>query len=543
MIVHSYSRFSDPSQEGGDSLRRQQAAAADFCKRKGWTLSDLTFADKGRSGFRGDKQRALNAFLKAVDDGKVKPGETLLVENVDRLSRKGIRQTQNLVNRLLDAGIDIAILTPVEKVYKSSDQNDIGGAIELAAYAFQAHVYSENLSNRIKAFNENRRDQVRNGSGKLLSSVCPSWFERLDDGEFKARPEAVRAIKYIFKRTIAGIGRKRLGQELNEKFAPLSKRKNSHSWNETMIGNIIKSRNVLGEVTSTVTGEVFKDYYPAVIDEKTWLLANAESAKRRTERGPSVQRVNLFNGMLYHAVDDCTMGFYSYSQKRKSGKVVKFHRYKSSLASDGVKGASTETVSVDVFEDLIFEFLPQLELKQKKDDKQAELTAKRDYLKAEIEAMQKQIVTHEVSASVLAGPLSEMAGQLSDVEESLKLVSSPSVAPTKSYRQKLSQMQRGTVKQRLLVRDRIRDIVERIDLLPIKLGPKRSDRVKSLLEIRFKTGDFVRAIELEDGGLVKVSGKTQQSLADQCRDGFRVSLEGYSRLAELSAKSGKRGAK
>ena len=76
MIVHSYARFSDPSQEGGDSLRRQWQAAEDYCEKHGYTLSDLRFTDKGRSGFKGDKQKALNAFLRAVDDGRfnrVKP--------------------------------------------------------------------------------------------------------------------------------------------------------------------------------------------------------------------------------------------------------------------------------------------------------------------------------------------------------------------------------------------------------------------------------------------------------------------------------------
>ena len=537
MLVHSYARFSDPSQEAGDSLRRQQDATIAFCKRKGWTLSDLRFQDLGRSGFKGNKQRALAEFEKAVDDGRVKPGDVLLVENVDRLSRKGIRQTQNLVNRLLDAGINIAILTPVEKVYRSGDENDIGGAIELAAYAFQAHIYSENLSNRIKSFNENRRAGVRKGEPKLLSAVTPSWLERLPDGKFKAKAEAVKAIRYIFKRTIEGIGRKRLLAEVNEQFKPLSSRKNSHSWNETLLAKLITSRAVLGELKSTVTGETFKEYYPAILDETTWIKANGEARKRRTERGPSSQRVNLFNGILFHSVDNCAMGFYSYTQQRAKGPAKKFCRYKSYLATHGVNGASRETVDVEVFEDLIFKFLPQLELGKRKGDKQAALRAERDYIYSEIEAMQKQIISHETSAAVLVGPLSAMSAQLKAIEEKLKSEAVPTVEPTRPYREKLAAMKRGTVEQRLLVRDRIRDIVQRIEVLPIKLGTFRRDRVRCLIEVEFKNGEFARGLELESGVTVMRGPKIQQRLSEQIKSGWTFTAKDYAKAVKLFGKA------
>lgn len=535
MLVHSYARFSDPGQEAGDSLRRQQDAAVDFCRRKGWTLSDLRFADLGKSGFKGNKQRALEEFEKAVSDGRVKPGDVLLVENVDRLSRKGIRQTQNLVNRLLDEGINIAILTPVEKVYRSGDGNDIGGAIELAAYAFQAHVYSQNLSNRIKAFNENRRAQVRNGTGKLVSSVFPSWLEKLPNGKFKVRPEAVKAIRYIFKRTIEGVGRKRLLTEMNEKFPPISKRKNSHSWNETQLANIVTSRAVLGDLESTVTGELFKGYYPLIIDEKTWLLANRESSKRKSERGPSSQRVNLFNGILYHAVDDCAMGFYSYSKILKTTGVRKhFRRYQSYKNSNRVPGSSPETLDVDQFENMIFRFLPQLQLTGKKRDRQAELMAQRGYVKKEIEVLQKQITTHELSAFVLAGPLSELASQLRKIERDIRCKPAHAVAPSKNYRAELAKMVRGTLEQRRLVRDRLREIVHRIDVLPFKLGPKRRDSVRALVEIEFQNGEVVRGVELDGGDLVQVKLKAGGRLREQCREGFRFGLVEYEQVKKAT---------
>ena len=534
MIVHSYTRFSDPSQADGDSQRRQDDAAAEYCNRKGWTLSNLRFNDHGKSGFKGDKQRALNAFLKLVEEGRVNGGETLLVENLDRLSRKGIRATQNLINKLFDAGINIATLFPIEKLYKAEDSaNDIGASIELASFAYSAHTYSKNLSTRVKAFNTNRREQVRQGKATTLSTQLPSWLE-LVDGKQKPIPAAVKAIKYIFRRTIDGVGRKSLCAELNGKFPPLSKRKNTSSWNETMVANLIKSRRVLGDAESTVTGEIFKGIYPQVIDEQTWKKANAASARRRSERGKPTEKVNLFNGLLWHAVDGCKMGFHAYQARRVNGDIVKYRRYRSYNRELGLPGADTISVDVDKFEDLVFNFLPTIKLDGPTDDPRGSLIAQQDYLSSEIKTMQDQIRSQEQSAKVLAPLLGDLSMQLDAVEKDLKSTAGAfTVKPTLKRRCELLSMRRGTIEERKQVRNAVRDIVERIDCLPIKMGTKRSDRVRCLVEIKFRTGEFVRGIELDDGILVKISGKQKTPLAEQCKSGFRLTLKDYRRLHDL----------
>ncbi len=244
----------------------------------------MKFTDKARSGYKGDKQKALNAFRKAIKDGRVKNGETLLVEAVDRLGRKGVDETYDLVREIQKAGVHIAILTPIEKVYRADVKNDMGKMIELAAFAYQAHVYSENLSSRLKSFNANARRECRSGKRATISANVPSWLVWDAERErFTKKPEAVKAIKYVFKRTIAGTGRKRLVRELNEKFEPLSTgRKNTTRWNEQMVTLLIKSRRVVGDLESTLEGvPPFRNYYPAIITEAVWLKANAESANRR----------------------------------------------------------------------------------------------------------------------------------------------------------------------------------------------------------------------------------------------------------------------
>jgi DNA invertase Pin-like site-specific DNA recombinase len=532
MIVHSYARFSDPSQEGGDSLRRQRESAKEFCKRRGWRLSKLEFADLGRSGWKGNKQKALTAFLEAIDDGRVKPGETLLVEAVDRLSRKGVRATQVLVNRILNAGVNIAILSPVEKIYHADDHNDIGGAIELAAFAFQANAYSENLSTRIKASTSQIRREYKAGHRGRISPIYPGWLSWNKKKEkFDLRPEAVKAVRYIFRRTIEGVGRKVLLRELNQKFAPISSRKNSHSWNETLIYQIIRSRRVLGELKSS-TGEVFKDYYPRILDEETWKAANVSATSRKRERGPQTESVNLFNGLLFHAKDDCAMGCYQYSVTRKGGK-KKYRRYKSYLNMAGKPGTSSETVDQEKIEEMIFEFLPNLQLEIKGDNEYKVLLDEQSYLQNEIEALQSQISDRSGSAKVLGSLLTDLAEQLENVQKKIDSTDVKPQEPSKSYRTKLSKMRRGTLSERYKVRNALRSIVKRIEILPVKLGTKRCDRVMCLLEIHFRNGQFVRAIEFPEKLVEIKSVKITETLSQQIKKGWTFTSNDYEKLKNL----------
>lgn len=537
-IVHSYARFSDPSQAAGDSLRRQQEAAERWCEKHGHQLSDLRFHDLGKSGWRGNKQKALEAFLKAVDDGRVKSGEILLVEAVDRLSRKGVRPTQTLVNRILNAGVSIAILSPVEKVYRADDQNDIGGAIELAAFAFQASTYSENLSRRVNEANESHRRKFRAGERARWSPVSPAWLEwDSAKNKWRTKPDVVKAIKYIFKRTIEGVGQKVLTSELNAKFPPPGGRKSSHCWNGNYIARLLKTRMVVGELCTT-KGEKLVDYYPAIISESDWRAANVSNAARTKQKGPSEQHINIFTGILFNALDRSKMGYYNTSRsvRRKDGRRIIHRRYQSMAAKNNAVGAGRSSVEIGHFEELVFGFLPTIELSSKKSEAST-LEGERQYIQQEIDAIQEQIKSRSGSAVTLAPVLADLAEQLASVEKKIRETSVVATAPTVAYRKKLAAMRRGTQSERERVRDAVRAIVRRIEVLLIKLGPKRHDRVKCLVEVEFRSGEFVRGLELPDGGLVLLRGPAiTQRLSEQVASGWTFTASEYQQALKLLTK-------
>ncbi len=504
MLVHSYSRFSDPSQAGGDSLRRQQQAAATFCKRRGWKLSDLKFNDLGRSAFKANKQRALDEFLRAIEDGRVKAGECLLVEAVDRLSRKGIRQTQTLVNRILDAGVSIAILTPFEKVYHpGTTDNDIGFAVELAAFAFQAAVYSENLSYRLKQQGAKQRAAFAKGEVKRVAGNAPGWLA-WDGDKWKTKPEAVKAVRYIFRRTLEGIGRKQLVREMNEKYKPLSTRKNANGWNDITVSEILLTRRVLGDTVSTVTGETFTGVYPAVIDEATWKQAQVIIAGRRLVRGRATQAINILAGLLRHAGDGSKCGVYAVFKKLANGERFIDRRYQSYDASRGVKGACRTAYRIEQLEEMLFQFLPQLDLSKGIDAGRVELEAERQSVVDDITELKKQIATRAAAAAVLAGPLVDLQERLEQLDKQLAELPTQQTAPTKKYREQLSALRRGTEQERLMVKERLNRIVKAVWMLPVKMGTAKNAPLRLILEIHFTNGEIRRGVEI-DGQLVQAT--------------------------------------
>src|SRR5262249_19140625 len=110
--AYSYVRFSHPSQAEGDSLRRQTERAAADSLPKGWTLDLSLKPDQGISAFRGKNAAigALGQFLKFIELGRVKPGDVLVVESVDRISREGIDSGYDLCKRILKSGVKLVTL-------------------------------------------------------------------------------------------------------------------------------------------------------------------------------------------------------------------------------------------------------------------------------------------------------------------------------------------------------------------------------------------------------------------------------------------------
>jgi DNA invertase Pin-like site-specific DNA recombinase len=438
----------------------------------------------------------------------VQSGDILLVEAIDRLSRKGIRPTQDLVNSILNAGIDIAILSPVQKVYRANDTNDIGGAIELAAFAYAAYTYSENLSYRIKNHFDRARVKARE-NGKAISGHLPCWIENENKGKLdhdgkprgitmKVKPEVAAAIRQVFELVISGLGAHRLTSELTRLgIKPIG---NTSRWNGTFIRKLVRDKAVLGWYQPHTNdeagkrqpiGEPIKNYYPQIIDEDTWERANASLDNRVIERREPKGYINLFGGLTWLALDDCPAHLYTYQQTRADGRKITIRRLQSYNAKCKVKGATTATVDLVAFEHVFLQDMKGISLP--KENKSPALTALAT-VNARLANKQKRIAeitleieTGETPIPQLAASLNKLTLEVKDlVAEQRKLlatVNSGGVASVNS----IADLEQ-TPENRIRLREAIKQAVERIDLYPAKLGKLKRSPVACLAVMRFRNG-------------------------------------------------------
>ncbi len=324
--AYSYIRFSSGGQAKGDSVRRQTQEALKYAKKMGLTLADNDiYHDLSVSALKGKNRSegALKTFLDAVKEGKIKPGSTLLVEALDRLSREKPRKVIHLLGEIVDAGITVVTLHD-KKVWTSETLDDPMNLMMSVMLASRANEEVETKKKRILEAWENKRKQAIDGKG-ILCTQCPSWIywhER--ENKFVLLPERAETVRLVFKMILDGIGNTRIIQTLNEKkvFAWGSARSKrlkgiewrisqkepvteaekkalqagyaKSSWNEAIVQRFVKYPASYGG-HQTKTLHLPDDYYPGVISKENWLKAKDARLKRRGVAGrAAVKMHNIF---------------------------------------------------------------------------------------------------------------------------------------------------------------------------------------------------------------------------------------------------------
>ena len=326
--AYSYIRFSSPQQSKGDSLRRQMEAAAEWCRRQGVALDTATtLHDLGKSAYTGTHRKnpdrhALAAFLKLVESGKVPRGSYLIIENLDRLSREHIQPALLLALNLLQAGIRIVQLKPVEMVF--DDKSDTMPVMMMMMELSRGHGESAIKAERLgKVWAEKKRKARENGT--VLTHCLPRWIEEVG-GKLRLIPDRAAVVKRIFHLAAAGYGRKMIARLfIREGVPPMG---TAGHWNGSYIGDIMGDRRVLGEFQpkysrdNSPDGAPIPNYYPAVVTGDEWHAARAAVAQRRTKRGRVGTQVNVFAGLLKNARDGGS--YLARTQQPARGQTAKY---------------------------------------------------------------------------------------------------------------------------------------------------------------------------------------------------------------------------
>jgi DNA invertase Pin-like site-specific DNA recombinase len=342
--AYSYTRFSSEEQKKGHSFDRQKEQAEAYCKENGLIL-DETLHDDGVSAFHGKHRTvgALGRFLAAIEAGKVEAGASLIIENLDRLSREEIEEAQEVWRKILRHDVNIVTLSN-RKVYTRASLNDPFSIIEAILIQARAHEESEIKSKRsIDNWNRKRKNARQ---GNLMTHIIPLWLTYDDTKkEFVPIPERVKVINEIFKMASIGHGALKIARELNKGNVPGFRNKN---WSVTAIRCILPNRALIGEFQPKkrdarqrriAVGEPVQNYFPAVLDQE--LFDYVQAKRRSVLMGPQQGVVpNLFSGLVVCGY--CGSSMYCMNK----GK----HRYL--VCADAARGAGCPYVSMryDEFE-------------------------------------------------------------------------------------------------------------------------------------------------------------------------------------------------
>lgn len=377
---HSYLRWSSTEQSKGDSLERQIAARDRVCQQRGITLVE-DYKDEGVSARRG-KHRTKGNLAKLLNglgtpEAVIKPGEYLLIENIDRLSRENPRKAWKHFEEIIDAGITI-ITTYNDREYsaKTIDSNP-WQMHELLGEMQRAHSESDLKSQRIGDAWKRKRERAAK-IGEKLSAITPAWLNavRNDKGNiigFKKNEDRVRVIRDIFDLAATGMGSWGIARILNNRKEPTFNE--GTSWRSGYVGKIVLSQAVLGTYIpkKLVNGkreaqEPIEGYYgEGIVDPAVFARANmyregrdsTEHARKRRNR----TLANLFNERCF--CDECggVMRYKTYTGKKKDGGGRKPRKYlfcENNLLANGC--GYTRKVNLDWIEETLLNHIPQFPL-------------------------------------------------------------------------------------------------------------------------------------------------------------------------------------
>jgi DNA invertase Pin-like site-specific DNA recombinase len=316
-IAISYDRYSDPSQQDGDSLRRQANAREAWLKRHPEVRLDtsLSYQDKGRSGYHGKhRQGDLGRFLADVQAGRVPRGSFLLVENADRLSREKPVVGVNLISGLLLAGIRIVQLLPDE--LELTEDSDLFALFRSQMAQNNGHMESDKKAARMASVWVGKQAEARLVAARVTARV-PHWVTirggelvvrnsraKIVGGVFEVIPERAQVVRDIFRMALDGLGVTLIVRHLTRTVEPWSR---GDGWTKSYVHRVLTSRTVLGEYQPRVKGRpdgkgAVVGYYPRVIDEDTWTLAQATLSSRRGRPGRvGAKALSYFSGLLWDA--------------------------------------------------------------------------------------------------------------------------------------------------------------------------------------------------------------------------------------------------
>jgi DNA invertase Pin-like site-specific DNA recombinase len=311
-LAYSYLRLSRKKQTKGHGKDRQWDSAVEACTENNWTLSNKTFQDLGLSAYKGEHLEAGGAFrrfLNLIREGEITKGDILIVENPDRISRQGVRESVSLMLEILNAGV--MIYTIFDKKLYRTDVDSNAALMDLMFWGMQAQRAfdeSDTKSKRLRSHKEKQRENARNGRTGLIGKV-PAWIDtiRPKEGEpyYELNKDRAKVIREIFELKLKGYTPSGIAKHLESQGLPTWSNK-VKNWSDYTIRRWLRSPTVYGQLQlmirdsegkSVPDGDPIEGFYPAAISKETFVKVQKTITK--VVRGRiNLNGINLFRGLI-----------------------------------------------------------------------------------------------------------------------------------------------------------------------------------------------------------------------------------------------------
>ncbi|MCG7403054.1 recombinase family protein [Caballeronia zhejiangensis] len=373
-----YGRFSSKKQASGNSYERQIKFAHAWASDHGYEIDDKkTMFDYATSAFRGKHRTAgaLAAFFKAMKAGDVRPGDVLLVESLDRLSREEEFKAFDQFSQIVQAGVTIMSMQDGE--FSITKVRETHGGILHQALGVMTRAHNESLS---------KSDRVQ----KAAHAICrawrdddwgkkkhrkpipigkdPSWVRWNEATEsFDAIPAQVDAIRALIGFFRLGYSPMRCFDKMRAAGIALPDGISDHSrvhrvlQDRALVGekfiqfDLAKKRPDIVETEYTIPG-----YYPAILSEDEFSALQHIRAQRGRRAGKA-EVVSIMTGMRLTKCAKCGQSMAIQNVltrvRREDGLPHDGHRRLKCIGARSAKNRCTETsCSVVPVERALMEF-------------------------------------------------------------------------------------------------------------------------------------------------------------------------------------------
>ncbi|WP_439237715.1 recombinase family protein [Klebsiella pneumoniae] len=405
--AYSYIRFSSKKQEQGDSVRRQTELAEQYAHANNLILSDKNFQDLGISAFKEGNRPSLGDMLEAIEKGQIEQGSTIIIESLDRLSRRGIDVTQQIIKSILQNNVFIASLVDGLLLNREST-NDLVSVIRIALAADLAYKESEKKSQRLRETKGQQRQRALNG--EVINKILPFWLQRKEDKYVFS--EKLDTVKRIIELRRKGLGTNKIARTLNDEgHKPLR----SAGWNHTTVGKTINSVALYGAYQTSETTkdrkvillDIIENYYPAVISKDEFILL--QSDQKQNKPGYKSEH-NAFAGILKHECGGALVRKFHVI----SGKTYQYH-----VCANARDGKCNVTKNFKNIEVALYRIMKELKL-EKKTSIDETLLLERNSVKAKIQELNDMLLNlSKIPISVIQ-TINNLEEKLQQLEENIK---------------------------------------------------------------------------------------------------------------------------